>query len=77
MKIDIMAKYLVDNDKTIREVANYFNISKSVLHRHLNKELKILDYDLYLKVQNVLKKHQLLKHLKGGLATKIKYSKGV
>jgi len=69
------ALYLIRTNKTIREVANHFNISKTTLHRHLSKELKYIDYDLYLKVKNVFFEHNKIKHINGGAATKLKYAK--
>lgn len=31
------AKYIIDTNKTIREAAKVFGISKSVLHRHMSQ----------------------------------------
>ena len=69
------ALYLINTNKTIREVAYYFNISKTTLHRHLSKDLKYIDYDLYLKVKNIFLEHNKNKHISGGITTKLKYAK--
>jgi len=69
------ALYLINTNKTIREVANHFNVSKTTMHRHLSKDLKYVDYDLYLKVKNIFLEHNKYKHINGGVATKLKYAK--
>ncbi len=69
------ASYLINTNKTIREAAIDLKISKSVLHRHMNINLKKLDYNTYLKVKNIFLEHNKIRHLKGGLATKAKYQK--
>ena len=56
-------------------MAIIFKRSKSQIQRDLNK-LKAINNDLYLEVRKVLNTHQKFKHIKGGLATKIKYRGG-
>ena len=68
------AKYIIDTNKTIREAAIDLNISKSVLHRHLSTKLKKIDYELYLKVKNIFLEHNKIRHINGGMATKLKYA---
>lgn len=71
------AKYIIDTNKTIREAAKVFGISKSVLHRHMFQNLKKLDYELYLRIKNIFLEHNKSRHIRGGEATRIKYmSKG-
>lgn len=70
------AKYVLKTNKTIREAAKDLGISKSVLHRHLSCKLKNIDYDLYLQVKNVFLEHNKYRHIRGGEATKKKYSLG-
>lgn len=69
------AEYIIKTNKTIREAAKDLNVSKSVLHRHMNIGLKKVDYELYLKVKNIFLEHTKTRHIKGGLATKMKYAK--
>lgn len=77
-KSDVLSEaiYIVDYNATVREAAKYFNISKSSLHRHINNDLKLLDYDLYLKVKQIFLEHTNIRHINGGLATKKKYASG-
>ena len=69
------ANYIIDNDATIRKTGKEFNISKSLVHKDIHLKLKYYNYELYNKVIIVLNKHNNIKHLLGGLATKEKYRK--
>lgn len=69
------ANYILATDSTIRNAANYFGVSKSVFHRHLNNDLKQINYSLYLKIKNVFLEHTKVRHIHGGNATKQKYLK--
>lgn len=68
------AIYITTKQSTIRETAKAFNISKSTVHKHLSKDLKDIDYELFLNVKKLLDKNFQEKHIRGGLATKKKYS---
>jgi len=68
------ANYLLDNGLTIRDAANYFSISKSTLHRHMNYDLKKIDLELYRRIKNLFLEHTKTRHIHGGLATKRKYA---
>lgn len=70
------ANYILNTNKTIRDAAADLGVSKSVLHRHMSSNLKMLDYELYLKIKNVFLEHNKYRHIKGGIATKKKYSLG-
>ena len=67
--------YILKTKKTIREVANYFNVSKSTVHKDFHERLKKYDYHLYLKVDEILKYHIDIRHIRGGEATRKKYKK--
>lgn len=67
------AKYYVRHESTIRETAKHFNISKSQLHNDFTRHLPQLNKRLYEKVLKVLNVNKSEAHLRGGLATKIKY----
>ena len=69
------AKYIIATDKTIREIAKIFGVSKSTVHKDLQERLKQIDISLYKDIQKVLKKHKDYRHIKGGNATKKKYLK--
>lgn len=65
--------YIIDKDKTIREIASIFKVSKSTVHKDLNERLKLLDKNIYLDVKQIFNKHIDNRHIKGGESTKKKY----
>ena len=69
------ASYILSTNKTVRELATYFNISKSTIHKDLHERLKIIDKHLYLKVDKILKYHTEIRHIRGGESTRKKYLK--
>lgn len=66
-------KYILDNDKTVREMAGIFGISKSTIHKDLRERLFLIDKDMYSKVSNVLHYHMDIRHIRGGESTKRKF----
>ena len=68
-----MGVYLTENNSTVRKTAEKFGISKSTVHKNLVVSLKRIDYNLYKKASMVLQKNKSERHLRGGLATKLKY----
>ena len=69
------ANYLLKTNKTLRQLAKIFNLSKSSIHKDLKERLKSVDINLYHKVQIVFQNHIKTRHLKGGESTKKKYQK--
>jgi putative DeoR family transcriptional regulator (stage III sporulation protein D) len=67
------AKYIVDNNATIRATAKSFGVAKSTVHYDLKNRLKYYDVELYLRVKEILQIHFDEKHIRGGMATKQKY----
>ena len=70
------ASYILISDDTIRKTAQVFGVSKSTVHKDLKERLIDIDEEMYKEVSLILHRHALLKHIKGGEATKNKYSKG-
>lgn len=69
-----VAEYIVDTEDTIRGAASVFGISKSTIHKDLTERLELLDLKLSYDVKKVLKKNKSERHIRGGIATKRKYS---
>ena len=67
--------YLIDTNKTIREIAKKFQVSKSTVHKDLSDRLKKINRDRYLEVKKILDYHLKIRHIRGGIATKQKYSR--
>ncbi len=70
----ILASYLVENNSTVRAVATRFGISKSTVHKDITHVLKKVNLPLYNEVQIILEKNKRERHIRGGEATKKKYS---
>lgn len=66
---------MLNTRKTVREIAKEFKISKSTVHKDLHERLKELDNDLYYKIGKIMKEHIAVRHIRGGEATRLKYSK--
>ncbi len=67
------ATYMVETEKTVREIASKFGVSKSTVHKDLHERLKYIDKDLYDRVDQILKYHIDIRHIRGGESTKNKY----
>ena len=71
----ILATYLVENNTTVRGVAAHFGISKSTVHKDVTQILKHVNKPLYMKVRQILAINKQERPIRGGEATKRKYSK--
>lgn len=70
----ILGEYLVDHQATVRSAARVFGISKSTVHKDVTQTLKSVNKSLYIDVQKLLCKNKQERHLRGGEATRLKYS---
>lgn len=69
------ADYIIETNKTIREIALVFNVSKSTVHKDLHERLLRLNTTKYDEVNDILKFHTYIKHIRGGESTKKRYKK--
>lgn len=65
--------YMINSEKTIRQIAKKFNVSKSTVHKDLHERLKDIDYDKFKKIDEILKYHKEIRHIRGGESTKLRY----
>ena len=70
-----LAHYIIDNKETVRGAAKKFGISKSTVHMDVSKRLIKINKSLALEVRNILNENKAERHIRGGIATKMKYSK--
>lgn len=70
-----LGRTLVDKKKTVRGVAKIEKISKSTVHEYLTNYLKDADLELYEQVRKQLDYNNSVKHIRGGMTTKKRYSK--
>lgn len=71
----VLAAYLIENRTTVRAVASHFGISKSTVHKDITQNLKKINKSMYDQVQEILSVNKQERHLRGGEATKKKYSR--
>lgn len=69
-----IAKYYVQNNSTMRECAKYFHKSKSTIHNYLHNLLPKKSPILYEKVSAQAQLNFNEKHIRGGNATRLKYT---
>lgn len=69
------AKFMLDTNMTIREIAKVFNVSKSTVHKDLHERLFDIDNELFTRIDSILKYHIDVRHIRGGESTKKKYKK--
>lgn len=69
------ADYIISTGKTIRDIAEIFKVSKSTVHKDLHERLINIDKNKYEKVDEILKYHIEIRHIRGGESTRQKYSK--
>ena len=70
-----LGEYIYKTGATVRAAAKVYGISKSTVHKDVTERLEEIDYNLYLKVRDVLEKNKEERHIRGGEATKQKYKK--
>ena len=70
-----LAVYMIETGATVRAAAKHFGISKSTVHKALTEKLQQCNYTLYLQVRQILDKNKRERHIRGGMATKLKYQK--
>ena len=68
-----LAHYIIDTKDTVRGAAAKFGVSKSTVHKDVSQRLLNINYALALEVRKILDENKAERHLRGGLATKLKY----
>lgn len=68
------AEYIIETGCTVRACSAHFCISKSTVHKDVTERLQAVDADLYERVRQVLDLNLSERHIRGGLATKEKYT---
>ena len=69
-----IARYIVEHKATVRETAKAFGISKSTVHKDVTDRLAHINPSLAASTRKVLDTNKSERHIRGGLATKEKYS---
>ena len=69
-----LAQYIIDSKDTVRGAAKKFGISKSTVHKDVSERLKKINPSLAREVRRILDENKAERHIRGGMATKLKYS---
>ena len=69
-----LATYIIDKKTTVRGAAAVFHISKSTVHKDVTERLRHIDPSLYKKVKTILEVNKAQRHIRGGMATRQKYT---
>ena len=69
-----LAHYIIDSKDTVRGTAKKFVISKSTVHKDVSERLKKINPSLAKEVRAILDENKAERHIRGGMATKLKYS---
>ena len=72
----LIAVYMIETGGTVRSAALKFGISKSTVHKDLSERLPQTDPALYRQVRALLDRNKSERHIRGGMATKAKFSRG-
>lgn len=68
-----LARYIVENNSTVRATAKIFNVSKSTVHKDVHERLTKINPVLYEQAKTILEQNKAERHIRGGMATKKKY----
>lgn len=69
----MLAHYIIDSKDTVRGAAAKFGVSKSTVHKDVSQRLLTINPALAVQVREILDENKAERHIRGGLATKMKY----
>ncbi|MCI9038998.1 MAG: sporulation transcriptional regulator SpoIIID [Clostridia bacterium] len=68
-----LAHYIIDSKDTVRGAARKFGVSKSTVHKDVSERLLKINPILAHEVREILDENKAERHIRGGMATKLKY----
>lgn len=68
-----LARYIIETNSTVRGAAKKFRVSKSTVHKDVTERLLEINPGLAHEVKTVLDSNKAERHIRGGLATQMKY----
>ncbi len=68
-----IAKYIVEQQTTVRQTATVFGVSKSTVHKDMTERLPAINPTLAEQIKDILDYNKSVRHIRGGEATKKKY----
>lgn len=70
-----LAHYIIETKDTVRSTAKKFGVSKSTVHKDVSDRLLKINPILAKEVREILDENKAERHIRGGMATKLKYLK--
>ena len=70
-----LGRYIIETKDTVRSTAKKFGVSKSTVHKDVSDRLLKINPILAKEVRKILDENKAERHLRGGMATKLKYMK--
>lgn len=68
-----IARYIIENNATVRQAAKAFGVSKSTVHKDIVDRMEYINPLLASQARVVLEQNKAERHIRGGMATKEKY----
>ncbi len=68
-----LAHYIIETKDTVRSTAKKFGVSKSTVHKDVSDRLLKINPILAKQVREILDENKAERHIRGGMATKLKY----
>lgn len=68
-----IARYIIENNATVRQAAKQFGVSKSTVHKDITERLTQINPSLANDARKILDVNKSERHIRGGLATREKY----
>lgn len=68
-----IAHYIIETKETVRSTAKTFGVSKSTVHKDVSERLIKINPGLAKQVREILDENKAERHIRGGMATKMKY----
>ena len=69
-----IGNYMVEHRSTVRSAAKKFGVSKSTVHKDISERLVKINPSLANEAKKLLDINKAERHIRGGMATKLKYS---
>ena len=68
-----LAHYIIETKDTVRSTAKKSGVSKSTVHKDVSDRLLKINPILAKEVREILDENKAERHIRGGMATKLKY----
>ncbi len=72
-----ISQYILETKATVRQVAKSFGVSKSTVHKDITERLPMIKPELAREIKKILNYNKAERHIRGGEATRKKYSQPI